>query len=104
MDGTAFLIQETYRPDKIGRHISDEEKKEILVSEGPLTCTEYFKAGQNGMNPKIMLTTAAVNYSCENVIEYKNMRYGIYRTYLRPDTDEIELYLHKKAGIQKGGM
>ncbi len=99
MDGTAYLIQETYRSDKIGQYISGGEKKEILVSEGPLTRTEYFKAGQSGMNPEVMLTTAAVNYSGETIIEYKNVRYGVYRTYLRPDTDEIELYLHKKAGI-----
>lgn len=99
MDGAAYLIYETYRSDGIGQHISDEEKREILVTEGALTRTEYFKAGQSGMNPEVMLTTAAVNYSGETVIEYKNVRYEVYRTYLRPDTDEIELYLRKKAGI-----
>lgn len=98
MDGVAYLIQMKYEADKIGQNISSEEKREIYVSERTLTRTEYFKAGQNGMNPEIMLATAAVNYSGENVIEYRTIRYGIYRTYQKLDSDEIELYLHKQAG------
>lgn len=99
MDGVAYLIQMKYEADKIGQNISSEEKREIYVLKRTLTRTEYFKAGQNRMNPEIMLVTAAVNYSGENVIEYENMRYEIYRTYHKLDSDEIELYLRKQAGI-----
>jgi phage head-tail adaptor, putative, SPP1 family len=98
MDGVAYLIQMRYKSDKIGQSISSEEKRKIYVSERALTRTEYFKAGQNGMNPGIILTTAAVNYSEESIIEYEDVRYGIYRTYHKLDSDEIELYLHKQAG------
>lgn len=71
----------------------------IFVSEGAITRNEWFKAGQNGMNPEIMLTTPAINYSGEDVIEYKKIRYGIYRTYHQEDSDEIELYLRRKGGV-----
>lgn len=98
MDGVAYLIKMKYKTDKIGQNIPSEEKRKIYVSERALTRTEYFKAGQNGRNPRIMLTTAAVNYSGESVIEYENVRYGIYRTYHEFNSDEIELYLHKQAG------
>ena len=69
-----------------------------MVSEGDLTRAEYFKAGQNGMSPEIMLTTAAINYSGEMMIEYRKVQYGIYRTFHKSDSDEIELYLHRKGG------
>ena len=45
----------------------------------------------------------AVNYLGETEIEYKDAQYEIYRTYHEKDSDEIELYLHRKAGTQKGG-
>lgn len=103
MDGVAYLIYKTSQPDVIGQYIPTEEKREILVSEGSLTRSEFFKVGQNGMSPEIMLETAAVNYLGETAIEYKDARYGIYRTYHKKDSDEIELYLHRQAGTQKGG-
>lgn len=98
MDGVAYLLHETYKEDPIGQRISTKTKRKILVSEGNLTRAEYFKAGQNGMNPKIMLSTPAVNYAGETMIEYKQVLYGIYRTFYKSDSDEIELYLRKKGG------
>ena len=29
-------------------------------------------------------------------------RYAVYRTYLDPDNDSIELYLERKAGVARG--
>lgn len=99
MDGVAYLLKESYKEDKIGQHVPAKVRSEIFVSEGPITRNEWFKAGQSGMNPEIVLTTAAVNYSGETAIEYKNVRYGIYRTYHEKDSDEIELYMHRKGGV-----
>lgn len=100
MDGVAYLIHKLYSSDSIGQKIPiGETKQEIYVSTGSINRNEWFNAGRNGMNPEILLTTAAVNYSGEDIIEYDGVRYGIYRTYQRKDSDEIELYLHKKGGI-----
>ncbi len=99
MDGVAYLLHESYAADGIGQYIPDKNKRKIFVSEGPITRSEWFNAGQKGMNPEIRLTTAAVNYSGETVIEYKDVQYGIYRTYHKEDSDEIELYLHRKGGV-----
>lgn len=99
MDGVAYLIQETYIQDSLGQRIPSESKSEILVSTGDINRSEWFNAGRNGLNPEIMLMTAAVNYSGEKIIEYGNVRYGIYRTYHRKESDEIELYLHLKGGV-----
>lgn len=46
MDGTAFLIQETYRPDKIGRHISDEEKKRYWYQRDHLHAQNISRQGR----------------------------------------------------------
>ena len=51
------------------------------------------------MSPEIMLTTPAVNYAGETVAEYKGILYGIYRTYHKEDSDEMELYLRRKGGV-----
>ena len=99
MDGVAYLLSKTYTEDMIGQRIPAEGGRMIFVSEGAITRNEWFKAGQNGMNPEIMLTSPAINYSGEDVIEYKKIRYGIYRTYHQEDSDEIELYLRRKGGV-----
>lgn len=103
MDGVAFLLRQKYKKDKLGQYVPSEEvKDEILVSEESITRTEFFKAGQNGMRPEIMLKTASVNYSGQSEVEYEGTRYSIYRTHKVPESDEIELYLQKKAGVQNG--
>lgn len=98
MDGTAYLISETYTKDSIDQFIPGESKKEIYVHEGSISRSEYFSAGQHGLSADLLLYTQAVNYSGEKVIEYDGQPYGIYRTYRRPESDEIELYLERKAG------
>lgn len=100
MDGVAYLIEKNYTEDDLGQQsVSEEKRIEIMVSVGNVSRSEWFEAGRNGLKPSIMLTTAAVNYSGEEIIEFDGVRYGIYRTYIKGDTDEIELYLEKKAGV-----
>ena len=103
MDGVAFLVRQTYKQDNLGQYVPDKETKdEIFVSEESITRTEFFSAGRNGMKPEAMLKTASVNYSGQSEVEYEGTRYSIYRTHKIPETDEIELYLQKKAGVQNG--
>ena len=100
MDGVAFLVSKKYEKDKLGQYVSAEESKtEILVSEESISRAEFFNAGRNGMKPEIMLKTASVNYSGQSEIEYNDVRYSIYRTHKIPETDDIEIYLQKKAGV-----
>ena len=103
MDGVAFLVRQTYKQDNLGQHVPEAETKdEIFVSEESITRAEFFSAGKNGMKPEIMLKTATVNYSGQREVEYEGARYSIYRTHKLPETDEIELYLQKKEGVQNG--
>lgn len=101
MDGVAFLIKPGgYIEDEIGQHIPQKEQLfQIFVSLSSVSRSEFYQAGANGLSPEYVLKTASVNYSGETELEYNDVRYSIYRTYLTPETDEIELYIQKKVGV-----
>lgn len=99
MEGSAYLIRETYYLDEIGQPIPIEEVIEILCHIESIGQSEFFSAGQNGINADLRIVTQSVNYNNEQIIEYNGQRYGIYRTFRRNDSDEIELYCEWKGGI-----
>lgn len=100
MCGEAYLIQVSYKEDALGQMILDTEiRKEILTEIESVNRREWFDAGRNGFKPEIKLKTAAVNYSGEKEIEFEGVRYSIYRTFKLTSSDEIELYLERKAGV-----
>lgn len=98
MDGSVVLISETFEKDSIGQQIPTETRTEILCYEKSVTRAEFDSAGQHGLSADLVLVTQAVNYEGQSVAEYNSKRYGIYRTYRNPDSDEIELYMERKAG------
>ena len=57
------------------------------------------QAGQQGLNPSLMVSTPIVNYSSEEQVEVSGKRYAVYRTYFNWGSDMVELYLTEKAGI-----
>lgn len=99
MEGTAYLIRLTYEKDIIGQPIPVEEAIEVLCHIESIGQREFFSAGQNGINSDLKIVTQAVNYNNEMIIEYNGERYGIYRTYRKTNSDEIELYCEWKGGI-----
>lgn len=102
MDGTAKLIKESgYTKDAIGQRIPSETTREIFCEEKSVGQQEYYNAGQYGLTAELVLVTPAVNYEGERIIDYEGKRYGIYRTYRNPKSDDIELYLAKKGGLDE---
>lgn len=100
MDGIAYLILPVCQKDELGQMIpSGESKTEIYVTEKSVTGTEWHEAGRDGINAQIVLKTPYINYNGEEVVEYNGKRYGVYRTYRPQNSDVIELYLEKKAGV-----
>lgn len=100
MDNVAYFSEQKYEKDGLGQYIPRNVcKREIFVTEGSVTRSEWSAAGRNGHKPEMMLTTAKINYCGESEIEFEGQKYSIYRTYSPPDCDEIELYLEKKAGV-----
>lgn len=98
MDGTAYLISEAYTKDSIGQRIPTEAMTEIFVHEGSINRNEFDVAGQHGLSADLVLITQAINYSGEKIVQYDGKRYGVYRTFRNPDSDEIEIYMERKGG------
>lgn len=101
MDDVLTLIAPNLQQNEFGGFSeSGERRREVFGSVSSVNRSEWYEAGRKGMNPEIVFTTPLANYCCETEAEFHGVRYGIYRTYLIRDTDEIELYLERKAGVQ----
>lgn len=103
MDGIAYLRRPVYEYDELGQQVAKTyEETQIFVSEESVSRAEFFEAGQSGFNPQIVLTTASVNYDGQPEAKYNGRVYGIYRTYYKAESDQLELYLEQKAGALDG--
>ena len=100
MDDVISLVQEVYAQNEFGGQEPTETKTDVWASIQTVTRAEWSSAGQAGLNPELTVTTAAVNYNGEKILEIQGKRYGIYRVYRSEDSDEIELYCEGKAGIK----
>ena len=97
MNTTCILISNTYTQDAYLNHIPTENRREVLCEELSNYSSEWHEARQNGLSLSYTLRTANVNYNGERIVEYKGVKYSIYRTY--KDGDDIELYLAELAGV-----
>lgn len=98
MDSVLELIQETYLTDPFGVPVPQRVSRKVFCQVGPITRTEFAYAGRNGLNPSFVFSVFAGDYRGERTLEYQGTTYGVYRTYLPPDEDYIELYVERKGG------
>lgn len=96
------LISQSYVPNAIGVHEPVETEIVIPVDVRSVTRSEWEAAGQQGLNPAHVLITHESNYGGQEIAEFHGLRYGIYRTYVRAESELIELYLARKAGLTNG--
>lgn len=67
-----------------------------------VTQTEFFQGGRNGLNPAFRFTVFQGDYHDEVLCEFEGKGYAIYRTYIVPGTDYIELYAERQGGANNG--
>ena len=99
MDKEAILISQTFVKDKMGQPIPQDLRTPILATDGSITRAEFDVAGRQSLNPEMVIKTQACNYNGEEIVEVDGTRYGVYRTYRPPYSDEVELYLERKTGV-----
>lgn len=99
MDDLIYLIALSYSQDEIGQVVASERRTPVWASIQSIGRSEWMQAGQQGLNPSLMVSTPMVNYNGEEQVEVSGKKYAVYRTYFRRDSDEIELYLTDKEGI-----
>ena len=102
MDDVWVLVERQLTQDETGAFVpaGPPRTQQIFGSISSVNRAEWYSAGQEGRKPELVFTTPIVNYSGQPEAEYRGKRYSIYRTYLRHDSDEMELYLERKAGVQ----
>ncbi len=106
MDDLILLISESYRKDAIGNVTVKETATSVWAHLQSVTRAEWADAGQSGLQPQLVAVTPIVNYNGEQIVQIgsgeNSRRYAVYRTYLDPGNDSIELYLERKAGVARG--
>ena len=75
-----------------------ETFREVWATLTSVYRQEFLEAGRDGLNPELVATTPLVNYQGEQSAVVQGIRYGVYRTYMVPNSDMIEIYLEGKAG------
>lgn len=96
----AYLITNEYEKDAIGQRIPKPQKRGIFCETKSIRRDEFYNAGEKGIKvARHILVTPKVNYEGESIIEYDGKPYTIYRTYEVPGSDDIELYLEDRSGL-----
>ena len=91
-----YLITQVQTKDSYGIFVTRETKRIVFCSADSVSQSEFFNAGLNGLKAQRKFTLFRFDYNDEDVIEFKNKRFTVYRTYERDD--EIELYTELRKG------
>lgn len=91
------LVGVTRTQNEYGQWIESETTKQVYCDVDSVTQSEFFEGGRNGLNPEYRFTMFFADYNDEPIVEYKDKRYAVYRTYLKRN-DKLELYVERKGG------
>lgn len=94
-----YLVSETFSQDSYGVITPTEEKTKVYCDVTSVSQKEWFEGGRNGLNPEYKMTMFKYDYSGEQILEYNEVQYTIYRTYEKGDL--IELYVQKRKGNEE---
>jgi SPP1 family predicted phage head-tail adaptor len=92
------LISQSFIYDEIGQQIATETINEAFCEVKSIRQAEFYQAGQNGLKADVLAIIWEFEYSNEKIVEIDNVRYDVYRTFVKSD-ERIELYLSKKVGV-----
>lgn len=94
---TIDLIAQTFTKDTYGIEVSAETKRTVFAIVDSISQSEFFAAADTELNPELRFTVFFGDYNGEEILEYQNKRYSIYRTYR--GGDYMELYAERKVGV-----
>ena len=98
MDELITLVKQETVQLETGAMDVKETFREVWATLTSVYRQEFLEAGRDGLNPELVATTPLVNYQGEQSAVVRGIRYGVYRTYMVPNRDMIEIYLEGKAG------
>ena len=91
------LITTEYTQDDLGEWIETREESTVFAYVSSVTMIEFYEAGLQGFKPEFRFSVWMSEYDGQEVLEYNDKVYTIYRTYMRDD-GRIELYVTEKKG------
>jgi SPP1 family predicted phage head-tail adaptor len=91
------LISTEYTQDDLGEWTETQTKTEVFAMVNSVTMSEFYNAGLQGFKPDFRFTVWMNEYADQELVEYKDKIYSVYRTYRRDD-GRIELYVNEKKG------
>lgn len=94
------LLAKTRQKNAIGVYEETVTERTVYGQVGSVSASEFFAGGQAGFKPEYRVRMFAPDYEGEDSCKIGDETFSIYRTYLAR-TDEIELYLERRAGNAK---
>lgn len=92
-----YLLSVERAQDSFGQWTEETIERPVYGNVTSVTASEFFAGGQNGFKPEYRITMFGPDYEGEENLKLDGVIYSIYRTY-RARTDEIELYVERRAG------
>lgn len=94
------LVSETKYQDEFGVWRKTETTRDIFCNVSSVSASEFFDGGRNGLNPEFRFNVFFADYQGERTVEFKGLRYAVYRTY-HARTDDLELYVERQGGVNE---
>lgn len=91
------LISIEYTQDDIGQWTEERTETEVFALVESVSMSEFYQAGMQGFKPEFKMTVWMNEYNGQNLIEYKDKTYTVYRSYRRDD-GRMELYVTERKG------
>lgn len=101
MDSVLTLYTVTRTQNSKGAWVNTRVPRDVFCQVNSVTRSEFYAAGRSGLNPEFQFTVFQGDYNGEAVCRYAGNDYAIYRTYIVPGTDYIELYAERKGGTNR---
>lgn len=92
------LISFTTSRDARGAEHKSKQYRQVFCEVASVSSAEFFRAHQNNLNAQFQFKMFRYDYEGEKLLEYEGNEYSIYRTHRPKNTDDIELYVERKAG------
>ena len=91
------LVSKHYGSDSVGNQIPVETIRTVYCSAVSVSQSEFFRGGEQGLQPSHKFILFRYDYSGEDEVEFEGHRYTVYRTYA-DESDNIELYVQRRVG------
>ncbi len=100
MDEMIALVSESYAVDELKQRVPADTSRPVWANIQSVTRSEFFAAGKSGLEPELVAVIPLVNYGGERVAVVRGQTYAVYRTFVKEESDDVELYLQRKEGLQ----